>query len=327
MRRIVAFLIFALLTVPSNAFPEKNEYQVVGKVLRHDGKPFPRVFSEVYLHGAVTPFRSQTLSGPDGRFHFKKIPPGTYTLVVAVHHAGELSKTIEVGPSFADSKGRVTADLVFAESRPVERDRTVSTAELSVPERARQEFIKARQCLAQRDIKGAVERLKKAVEMAPQFTTAWNELGTISYQTRQFQQAETYFREALKQDPVSYPPLVNLGGTLLSLNKLEEALPFNLAAVKAKPSDALAHSQLGQNYFFLGQAEHAETHLKQAKALDPSHFSHPQIILIEIYIRTKRLSAAVAEMEEFIKLHPDSDWTPKVRKLLETIRADLSAQP
>ncbi len=224
------------MMVSPAAFPEKHEYEVVGKVLQHDGKPFRRSFSEIYLNGSITPFRSQTLSGPDGRFRFKKIPPGTYTLIAAVRQAGEISKTIEVGPSFADSKGRVTIDLVFGESGPVERDRTVSTVELSVPERAKQEFVKARQCLARLDIKGAEERLKKAVEIAPQFTTAWNELGTISYQTRQYQQAETYFREALKQDPASYPPLVNLGGTLLSLNRMKEALPFNLEAVKAKPA-------------------------------------------------------------------------------------------
>ena len=163
--------------------------------------------------------------------------------------------------------------------------------------------------------------LRKAVENSPHFASAWNQLGTMAYQGRRYQQAEEYFREALKQDPGAYSPLVNLGGALVAQNKIQESLPVNLEAVKAMPGDALAHSQLGSSYFFLGRLDEAETQLKEAKAIDPAHFSMPQLVLIEIYARKNQPAAAAAEIREFMKLHPDSEWIPKLRKALETLGA------
>ena len=188
------------------------------------------------------------------------------------------------------------------------------------------EYRRAQDCLGRQDIDGAVRRLNKAVEISPQYAAAWNQLGTIAYQTRRYQDAEQYFREALKQDPEAYAPLVNLGGALLALNRIEESLPVNQAAVKANPGDALAHSQLGKSYFYLGKFDDAETYLKRAEAIDPGHFSYPQVILIEIYMRRNQVPAAIAEMEEFLKLHPDSDWAPGIRKALETARSRLQVK-
>jgi Tfp pilus assembly protein PilF len=327
MQSMLVSLILALSAVPVSAAPEKNTYQVVGKILQSDGTPFRAATPVVFLHGAITPFSRQTLAGADGKFRFKTIPSGTYMLVVTVPRAGEIRRTIEVGPGFADSKGIVTATVMFDQNIPVNRRGGISAAELSVPESAIQEYNRAQDYLARQDIKGAIERLNKAVEISPRYAAAWNQLGTIAYQTRQYQQAELYFREALKQDPEAYAPLVNLGGALLALNRIEESLPINQAAVKAMPGDALAHSQLGKSYFYLGQFDDAETYLRRAKAIDPSHFSYPQVILIEIYMRRNQLPAAIAEMEEFLKLHPDSDWVPGIRKALETARARLSSKP
>jgi len=316
-------LILVLAEILPGAAAERKVYQVVGKILQSDGTAFRGAAPVVFLHGAITPFSAQALVGTDGQFKLKSIPPGTYTLVADAPRVGEMRKTIEVGPSFADPQGRVVVNLTFDRSLSSLKTDTVSAAALSVPESAMQEYRRAQDCVGRQDIKGATARLRKAVEIAPQFAIAWNQLGTIAYQTKQYLQAEECFREALKQDPDLYAPLVNLGGTLLSQNRIQDALPINQEAVKDMPGDALAHSQLGKNYYYLGQLDDAETHLRRAKALDPSHFSYPQIILIEIYLKKNQLPAAMVEMEEFLKLHPDSDLAPQIRKLREAAREYL----
>jgi len=321
MQRISAILILMIIALRADASPETKTYQVMGRVVQQDGQPFRGATPVVFLHGAVTPFSAKTLVAVDGQFRFKDIPAGTYSLIAALPRIGEMRKTIEVGPSFADSKGRIVVTIEIDATAMVHRDRVVSTSELSIPETARTEYSRAHDDLARQDINGAVARLKKAVEIAPQFASAWNQLGTIAYQSRQYQQAEEYFREALKQDPDAYSPLVNLGGALQAQNKIEESLAVNLEAVKAMPGDALAHSQLGSTYFFLGRLDEAESQLKQAKAIDPAHFSMPQLVLIEIYARKKQPAAAAGEIREFMKLHPDSELIPKLRKALETLGA------
>jgi tetratricopeptide (TPR) repeat protein len=243
-----------------------------------------------------------------------------YTLIVAVPRSGELKRTIVVGPSLADAKGRISVELLF-EPKPVsEESHQVSVSQLAIPENAQAEYDRAMARLEKREVDKAVEHLERAVKLAPRFSGAWNHLGTIAYQSKKYAEAERHFRESLRHDPEAYAPLVNLGGALLSLGKSEESLPINQRAVEARPDDALAHSQLGQSYFYLGRVDDAIKHLKQAKALDAAHFSHPQIVLAEIYARRGDLGSLILELEEFIRLHPDSNMAPGIRKGIERAR-------
>jgi tetratricopeptide (TPR) repeat protein len=147
--------------------------------------------------------------------------------------------------------------------------------------------------------------LERAVAIAPQFANAWNNLGTIAYQTQKYSRAEECFREALEQDPDSYEPLVNLGGVLINLHKLDEAWSYNVNAVLARPNDALANAQLGMTYFESGAPELAEKYFRKALEIDPAHFSHPQLFLAEIHLRRRDTRAAAADLESFLKYHPD----------------------
>ena len=106
----------------------------------------------------------------------------------------------------------------------------------------------------------------------------------------------------------------------LDQGKMEESLSINLNAVKARPEDALAHSQLGQSYYYLADLDRAERHLKQAKALDPKHFSFPQLVLAEIYQLKENYPSLIGELEEFFKYHPDSKRVPEVTELLKQAR-------
>ena len=43
----------------------------------------------VFLHGAMAPFESSTVSGEDGRFRFRKLSAGTYTVALSTAARGE----------------------------------------------------------------------------------------------------------------------------------------------------------------------------------------------------------------------------------------------
>jgi tetratricopeptide (TPR) repeat protein len=288
------------------------------------GQIVPESSAAVYLHGAVTPFTSSTLADTNGRFRFRDLQAGAYTLAVFVPTRGETRQTIEVGPSFADAKGRVAITVRIAESRLETRDSLrrgalVSTRELSIPDRARKEYAEAQKKLSRRDVAGAVAHLEKAVEIAPRFSAAWNNLGTIAYQSREFPQAEGYFQRALEEDQTAFEPLVNLGGVLLTLGKLEEALQYNLFSVLSRPNDALANSQLGMTYFAVGNLDLGQKYLEIAKGLDPAHFSHPQLTLAEIHLKRGESRKAAGELEDFLRQHPDWPAAAKMRDAIDKL--------
>ncbi len=277
--------------------------------------------ASVTLNGSDFPFHAATMSGFDGRFRFRKLDPGAYTLTVFVPGRGEVRRTVEVGASLADSRGRVEVTVPFEpSSESLEESGTVSVRELSVPDDALSEYSKAQSRLNQRDVEGARRHLRRAIEIAPNFVAAWNHLGTIAYQSAEYESAEKYFREALKHEPGAYSPVVNLGGTLLSLNRYQEALKYNEFAVSQRPDDALANSQMGLNYFFLGDDDKALEYLRTAKRIDPAHFSHPQLVLAQIYARRGDPKSAAGELRDFLARHPDASNADSVRAWLEKLR-------
>jgi len=294
-------------------FAAEPQYELSGRFTPDDP-------ATVTLYGVASPFTASTLS-TDGRFAFKKLEPGAYTISVFMPGRGEARQTIEIGPSTADAHQHMLLvlnlkDSDFVVQDVLRREHAVAASQLTVPDKAMREYEDAQKDLARHDVASAVKRLEHAVEIAPQFSAAWNNLGTIAYQTQQYMRAEECFRQSLAADPTSFEPLVNLGGVLVNLNKLDEAWTYNVFAVLARPNDALANSQLGMTYFGLGKMELAEKHFQEARRLDPAHFSHPQLFLAEIHMRRGERRAAADDLEDFLKHHPD--W-PKAEKMRQTI--------
>jgi tetratricopeptide (TPR) repeat protein len=309
---MLRFLSLAVL-VPLTVLSGEPHYELSGRFT-------PEGRASVSLFGVASPFVATTLS-EDGRFSFRKLDPGAYTIAVFIPGQGEARQTVEVGPSGADSRGRIALTLTLKESdfvvaEALRRRHSITAGQLAVPERAVRDYEEAQKDLAKRDVDSAIRRLEHAVEIAPEFSAAWNNLGTIAYQTRKYPRAEECFRAALQADPGSYEPLVNLGGVLVNLHKLDEAWKYNVYAVLTRPNDALANSQLGMTYFEQGQLELAEKHFIAARKIDPAHFSHPQLFLAEIHLRRGQRLETAADLEDFLQHHPD--W-PQAAKMRETI--------
>ena len=283
---------------------------------RLEGAIVPEAQASVTLFGATRPFTTSTLTGENGKFTVKNLEAGSYTVSVFVPGSGESRQTIEVGAGTADRRGRVRITLRLSDSAfsrdSLRRSHSVSARQLAIPDSAWREYAAAQKDLEKRDTAAAVRHLERAVEIAPSFATAWNNLGTVAYQTQSFLRAEECFREALRVDPTMFEPLVNLGGVLINLRKLDEARELNVHAVLVRPNDALANSQLGMTYFETGNFDAALKYLERARKIDPAHFSFPQIYLAEIHYRRGELPEAAEALEDFAARHPDD---PRVEKL------------
>ena len=315
-RRMFVFLVAALLAAP--AFAAGPLYDLAGQIS-------PGQRAAVTLYGAVSPFEATTLSDSSGRFRFRKLPAGAYIVAVYQPRRGEARRSADVGPGTADAHRRVFLALHFKETDfeftdSARRQNAVSTSQLAIPSQALREYAEAQKDLGKHDADSAEKHLDESVKLAPQFASAWNNLGTIAYQTARLPRAEQCFREALAQDPTAFEPLVNLGGVLLNLNKLDEALVYNQRAVLTRPNEALANSQLGMTYFAAGEFDLAVKYLEVARRLDPAHFSHPQLTLAEIHLRRGDNAAAAAVLEDFLAHHPDYPTAARIRETIEKLR-------
>lgn len=292
------------------------------------GRVLPEARATLALQGVNHPYAKSALSDSKGRFRFRNLKPGSYSLLAGIPGRGESRLTVQVGKGVASSDGRVEVAIEVKNSgatarAALERRAQVSAGELSVPESAWRAYAAALRELEDADAAGAVAQLERAVRAAPQFAAAWNLLGTLAYQTRRYADAEKYFRRALAAEPTAFEPLLNLGGVLLTLGRPREALELNREAAERRPDDALAQSQLGVSWFALGRLDEALAHLQEAKRLDPGHFSKPQLVLAEIHLRRKDAAAALAEVEDFLKRHPDAPEAAKLRALADKLKAEF----
>lgn len=308
------FLFAVLISICSCAAGERL-FEIAGAVE-------PKVEASISIFGATEPFAEATLTDGSGHFHFARLRAGTYTLSAMAPGEGEARITVEAGPQSADAKGRIalTIRIPSAEKADYERRHSVAAPELTISEKAWREYREAQKSLARRDSEAAQGHLERAVEIAPGFSEAWNNLGTIAYQTGRFKRAATCFEKALAANPKAYEPLVNMGGVLINLNRLEEAREYNQHAVLLRPNDALGNSQLGITFFELGKDGEAEKYLRRACELDRAHFSHPQLVLAQIHIRQNRRNEAAADLEEYLKVHPDAPNAAELRGDIATLR-------
>jgi Tfp pilus assembly protein PilF len=310
-----------LLAVDADKSPAK--FELVGEVrLAQPQKP-RRLVAYVALNGNTTPYSTHTWTDFGGKFKFKKVPSGSYSLQVEVRRRAEKFLTVEVSPSLADRKGRIHQLITVEPSQSVavrQKPDVVSVRELSIPEKALSLYVKAEKKLSKGETDQGIALLERAVGLAPHFVVAINRIGTIFHMRKEFSKSEQYFREALQVDPNAYAPLVNLGGSLLAMGRFEEALAINEHAVTVRPRDALANAQLGVSYLSLNNDAKAEEYLIRTKELDPLHFTYPQLALAGIYNRQHKLSLVLQELREFLKLHPDDVQNNLIQKQIETLQ-------
>ena len=311
--------LFAILVLSPWAALAAAGYELAGTIE-------PPAVASVAIYGSTAPYFNSTHSDSSGRFVFRGLAPGTYTVAVDQGARGEVRQTVEVGPGTAN-KQRVQVAMVTRSvtgnielGRVLRNGGTVSAKTLAIPPEAWSKYAAAQRALAKPDVAAAIRNLQDAVARAPQFMAAWNELGTIAYHEARYADAEANFRRALEAEPDAFEPLVNLGGVLLNLARPAEALEYNRQAVARRPNDALANSQLGMAELATGDAEAALQHLETAKRIDPAHFSHPQLLLAQIHLHRGERAEAKAELEDFVKWHPDAPETGKIHDAIARMK-------
>jgi predicted Zn-dependent protease len=123
----------------------------------------------------------------------------------------------------------------------------------------------------------AVEELRAALKLAPGHPGLEHELASALYRARDYEAAEKLSLKLLGGQPNDAELNWLRGDSLLSLQKIEEAIPPLKKAVGADPKLLAAHHALGRAYMQLGQDAAAVPHLKAALPLDQDGSLHYQL--------------------------------------------------
>jgi tetratricopeptide (TPR) repeat protein len=158
-------------------------------------------------------------------------------------------------------------------------------------------------------MKDAAEKFRHAVSLDSTFMRAYDYLGLCLEAMGKSEEAIQEFGHALSLDRdrhvnSPWPPL-NMGILYVRLNRLEEAEPFFREALRFDPSFAPGHYQLGALLEKQGKTSQAIEELKRAGELDPAD-PQPHYALARIYRHAHDTREADLETETFRTLRAKS---------------------
>jgi tetratricopeptide (TPR) repeat protein len=118
----------------------------------------------------------------------------------------------------------------------------------------------------------AVTEFEQAARLNSNRVDSWTHLGFLCAATpNRMPEAERAFRELTRLQPSSAEASGWLGNALAEQNKLADAIPFYLTALKLNPGDCRNEFNLGLTFSRLGQRDEAAEHYRRALSINPNY--------------------------------------------------------
>jgi Tfp pilus assembly protein PilF len=260
----------------------------------------------------------------EGVADFEGFNDGVFQLRISGPGIDTVSQTFQITATEATHREYVRIQVkrpdVPGESASPGSDPTVSTEDLSVPAKAREEFAKGMEAHANGDDRTAQASLEHALEIYPNYVKARNNLGVLYLKAGLKDKASAEFAKALEFAPKFAPAYVNLAKIAISNGNYSEA---ELQLKKALTSDPSALNAM----VLLCSTEFARQEYSDALALirhvhqltQDQQYADIHLLAADILLSQKKPRDAAAEYELFMKENPTDSRVPKVKSLSERL--------
>lgn len=267
-------------------------------------------------HGEIT-----VVTDTNGTFGFRSLRPGTYTVVV---EGGELYETMQesvfIDQDFNGSPDRgmtlppitrpYSVQFYLRPKRQAVFDSVPGTLDASlasVPKPAVEQYQKGMELARKREYAKAVEALRAAVTLHPDFALAHSALGTQYLALKEPGKAAEALRAALKLTPEDYVTLVTYGFALIEQREYARAEEPLRHALRKNAALPFAHYQLGVALLRQKKLPEAEASLRKSieANIQGDHRSLAHYYLGGLYWATGDFKRAVSELETYLALEPD----------------------
>ena len=269
---------------------------------------------------------STIMTDDNGAFTIQRLREGNYSLSVEVgaeyEIANESVQLIDNG--MKSSQGQTVFVQINLRLRAAngKQPGLVSGALANVPKPARDLYEQALASSQAGNHKKAIEQLKKAISLSPEFVLALNELGMQYLQLNELDRAAESLSAALKQMPDEFILRMNYGLVLLQQKKYAESEAELRAAIEKIDSSAPAHEYRGRALIGLQRLAEAEKELRRALALGGDEAANSHRYLGAIYMKLGEDAKAIAELQEYLRRQPSVKDADQIRQIIR----DLSAK-
>lgn len=293
----------------------------------------------IYTDGRAVSDRPmvQLMSGPgnnpvaedyaneEGMVNFPHVEWGMYHL----HVTGEGIEDTDSGMVEVDE--RKGAQSLFVTVRRLGEGKSgaaaagpaVAAADLRIPAKARKEFDKAGDLLNQQEWQKAIEHLKRALDVYPNYATAYNNLAVAYGKLGDRLHERESLEHAVNINDHFAAAFVNLAKMDIRDHNLPEAETFLSKATAADPINPETLMLLANIQLVEKQYQDAILNCQKVHAMAHEHYAVVHYIAARAFEHMNRLREAAAELQTFLQEEPSGPRTEAARKELASLEQHL----
>jgi len=204
-------------------------------------------------------------------------------------------------------------------------DPTVAATDLNIPEKARKEFNKAGDLLSQQEWQKAIERLKRAVELYPNYAAAYNNLAVAYGHLGDRPHEREALEHAIKINDHFAAAFVNLAKMDIRDRNLPEAETLLSKATAADPADPETLMLLANIELVEKQYQEAILNCQKVHAMAHDRYAVVHYIAARAFEHLNRLREAATELQTFLQEEPSGPRTDAARQELTSLQKHLVA--
>lgn len=264
----------------------------------------------------------ESITTDTGEFAFPGLHAGAYILKITAPGFVPLEMNVDV--NFGTEHG-ISVFLKPVGKSPKEQpsDPSISAHELSMPAAARKLMDSGKKKLyGGNNAEGALHDFQAAVAKAPDYYEAYYQVGMACLSLQKPADAEKNLQTSVSLSHQTYPDAVfALAILLLGRHDSANGEPLLRHGLELNPNSWVGYYELGKLELYRMHLEPALDAAKTAESLAPQQ---PKVyrLLSLIHLRQKNYQAALADLDAYIRLDPDSPEGHTAKQ----IRADTQRQ-
>jgi len=206
-----------------------------------------------------------------------------------------------------------------------EASKSVSARDLGVPENAHKEFDKGQSALSRHDLDGGIAHLKKAIAEYPSFSLAYVMLGTAYNEQKKWKDAVSALQKATELDPKAGEAYLQLGAALNQTKDYSGAVKALTQGLTLSPdaSEApAAQYELARAYMALNRWQDAEPYAVKVVAAKPD-FAAGHLLMGNIFLKKNDGYGAIKEFQEYLTIDPKAPAADQIKDMIPKIQAAM----
>jgi tetratricopeptide (TPR) repeat protein len=128
-------------------------------------------------------------------------------------------------------------------------------------------------------------------------------------------------RSAAEREPANAEPRVQLGNLYFDAERYDDAITWYGEALKLTPDNVNVSTDLGVSYYYTNQPDRALEQFERSLAIDPSHTKTMLNVGIVKAFGKQDLEGAEEAWQRVVQLAPDSPEGQAARRALDSLKA------